>query len=127
MVKTQARALTPAKPPIPRKAAAPRWRSAPDRPRFSGLPWSMRTTIIRVKIGHPLVLFPRFQRFSTGSWRPAGCGLPGRESLSRRSLGGLHVGVDEAARLASPQGGVMAAVPQQLVVRALLDDAAALE
>src|SRR5262249_42642373 len=87
----------------------------------------MRTVIIWVKIGHPVVLFPEARRFWTGlSSRPPRSPRPG--SLARpRSPGGLHVGVDEAARLAPPQGGVMAAVPQQLVMRALLDDAAALE
>src|SRR5262245_16318924 len=74
---------------------------------------------------------PRFYSRSIPSARylagnPAICaGLgAGGERLLRR----LHVvGIDEAAGLAPPQGGVVAAVPQQLVVAALLDDAPALE
>src|SRR6266545_6752496 len=49
------------------------------------------------------------------------------ESSRRRSFGSADVGVEESARLALPQRGVMAAVPQQLLMRALLDDAATLE
>src|SRR5262249_51063119 len=45
----------------------------------------------------------------------------------RRALRGLQVGVEEPARLAAPQRGVMAVLPQQLLMRALLDDTAALE
>src|SRR5690348_15874386 len=39
----------------------------------------------------------------------------------------LRLGIDEAARLAPPQRGVVAAVAQQLLVRALLDDVAVVE
>src|SRR5262245_51590856 len=39
----------------------------------------------------------------------------------------IVLGVDEAAGLAAPQGGVMAAVPQQLLVGALLDDMTVIE
>src|SRR5947208_980635 len=40
---------------------------------------------------------------------------------------GSDLGIEEAARLAAPQRGVMAPMVQQLLVRALLDDMAALE
>ena len=66
--------------------------------------------IMPLEIGRAAILFPKTCQFA-------------RASVRRLQLGGI----DEAAGLAPPERGIVAAAPQQLVVRTLLDDAAAVE
>src|SRR6266581_3319680 len=90
-----------------------------------------------VETTHSRALFPKITRFSIPPPGNSRLSLANRDFDSsgahaalhcrRRLLRRLHAGIDEAAGLAPPQRGVVAAMAQQLVVRALLDDAAVVE
>jgi|ERR1700730_17775458 len=76
-------------------------------------------------ISAPSPVSPRLKPRPSGAeqdigWRWA-------RTYARRLLRRLHPEIDESAGLTPPQGGLVAAVAQELVVRALLNDVAAVE